>query len=213
MDLQQTPATEKQVDELIACFLPEDLSQPMDDTKAGGLTLIALAYWQQYADSLLKAARRERYLSTFLGVCLALYLTTVILAGISKALAGSFLLSFTQTAPVLSYLAFGCAGSVVSMALSGAGVAVMANRPLDDLYLFWSMVPRLLIGALAGVMASKFIFLILPLLALPGNDAERALTLDVLRTFLAFSGGFADRLFLQKLVDATWKMSGLTAAK
>src|SRR5258706_1385961 len=38
MDLQQTPATEKQIDELIACFLPEDLSQPMDDTKAGGLT-------------------------------------------------------------------------------------------------------------------------------------------------------------------------------
>lgn len=212
-DLQQTPATAAQIDELVCCFLPSDASQPVDDTKAGGLTLIALSYWQQYADSLLKASRRERLLSIFLGVCLALYLSPLLLVGISEVFRGTFLAWFTQNFEVFHYLAFGCAGSVVSMALSVSGVAVMANRPLDDLYLFWSMVPRLLIGALAGVMASNFVFLILPVLRLPGQPEEVRLTVKVLQDFLAFSGGFADRLFLQKLVDATWKMSGLTAAK
>ena len=62
-------------------------------------------------------------------------------------------------------------------------------------------------------MASNFIYMILPLLKLPGTADESGMTIGVLQLFLAFSGGFADRLFLHKLVDATWKMSGLTPAE
>jgi hypothetical protein len=212
-DLSQTPATEKQIADLTSCFIGDDAgNEPVDDAKVARVTLLALAYWQQYADSLLKATRREKLLSIFLSICLTLYLSPLVVLGANELLNGTFISWFQVSSSRLGFLALGCAGAIVSMSLSVQNVAVMANRPLDDLYMLWSMVPRLLIGALAGVMAAQFIYIVAPVVNLPGSDGDRAVAMQVLQIFLAFSGGFADRLFLKKLVDATWKISGLTPA-
>lgn len=208
-DLSQTPATEKQIAELTDTFIG---AEPVDDAKAARVMLLGLAYWQQYADSLLKATKREKLLSLFLGLCLALYLSPFLIVGMHELLGGTFISWFQVSSSPLGFLALGCAGAIVSMSLSARNVAIMATRPLDDVYQLWSMVPRLLIGALAGVMAAQFIYILTPVINLPGSDADKAVTLQVLQIFLAFSGGFADRLFLKKLVDATWKISGLTPA-
>jgi len=213
-DLRQTPASEAQVSEVIDCFFDKaDADQPVADNKAKRVTLIALAYWQQYADGLLKASRRERYIAIILFGCLALYLSPLLLLGGRELLHGTFFTWFQSTSDKVVYLGLGCAGAIVSMSLSNRNLAVMANRPLDDLYMLSSMLPRIGIGALAGSMATYLIFIIKPILNLPGLADDQQVLQQVLQMFLAFSGGFADRLFLQKLVDATWKMSGLTPAE
>jgi len=212
-DLSQTPATEKQITELTDCFIGTGGGKdPVDDATTARVTLLGLAYWQQYADSLLKATRREKLLSLFLSICLFLYLSPFLVVGMHELLDGAFISWFEVSSSRLGFLALGCAGAMVSMSLAAQNVAIMATRPLDDVYLLWSMVPRLLIGALAGVMAAQFIYVRTPVVNLPGSEADRAVALQVMQIFLAFSGGFADRLFLKKLVDATWKISGLTPA-
>ena len=98
---------------------------------------------------------------------------------------------------------------MVSLSLSGRNIALAANRPLDDLYIFWSSVPRLLIGGLAGLMAPWTLAIFSRFVSGNAPSLDSA-SQSVLQLLLAFSGGFADRLFFEKLVDSTWQISGLT---
>jgi hypothetical protein len=216
-DLQQTPATTDDIAKLQKCFLPPDL----DETKAAPavtpdvlakVTHVAIGYWRQYAEMLLKAVAREKYIAVALAMTLLIYFGPIFATALNELFGGpERFIQFITSTPQIGFLSLGCAGAIVSLSLSGRNIAIAANRPLDNLYVFWSSVPRIMIGALAGTLAAQTVVLFSPFSGIPGDpNPDRAIAMQVLQMFLAFSGGFADRLFFEKLVDATWRVSGLT---
>ena len=212
-DLEQTPATKEEVTELLRCFVPQyegEKPKALEECDVAKVTHVAIGYWSRYAERILKAVIRDKYLAVALSLTLLIYLAGVIVAGVNEAFGGpSRLVAFLTTTPIIGFIALGCAGAIVSLSLASEGAAIAATRPLDNLYVFWSSIPRILMGSLAGLLATHTVFLVSPLADVP-RDSERYIAVQVLQMFLAFTGGFADRLFLQKLVNMTWRLSGLT---
>jgi len=218
-DLLQTPATEKELSELNARFLGDDKQDPssVDAPLFSKITHVAVGHWQRYAEMLFKAIQREKQISLYLFLALAAYLSLLSIAGLRELIPqveGSaaplqwraFANWFAATRE-FHCVAFGGLGAVVSITLAES--AVVATRPFDDLYQFWTKVPKLLIGMIAGLLAP----LLLGVLTLLVNGQPSAGTQSGGSQFLlllfAFSAGFSDRLFFDKLVKTTWKQSGL----
>jgi len=213
-DLRQTPATESEIQEVCRCFFgdPSDEPKPVEPQKLAKLTHVAIGYWSRYADMLLKASTREKFIAAALCVSLFGYFSRMFMAGIHSTILSHSegLFQWFAGTEAITFFSLGCAGAIVSMALSSE-IAVSASRPLDGLYAFWSTVPRLLVGGTAGMLAVLLTGVIAPMLKLPSGE-EGASMIEVLKCLLAFTGGFTDRIFFKKLVDTTWRVSGLTTA-
>lgn len=211
-DLRQTPATEKEIEELCRCFFgdPDAQAAAVEPKQLAKLTHVAIGYWSRYADMLIKASTREKFIAAALAISLFGYFSRMFMAGIHSTLLSRSegLFQWFAGTEAFTFFSLGCAGAIVSMALSSE-IAVSASRPLDGLYAFWSTVPRLLVGGTAGMLAVLLTGVIAPMLRLP-EGADGQSMLEVLKCLLAFTGGFADRLFFKKLVDTTWRVSGLT---
>ncbi|HYM59773.1 MAG TPA: hypothetical protein VEZ11_02645, partial [Thermoanaerobaculia bacterium] len=163
-DLSLTPATCDDIATLKASFVSlANEDQAPDSRMLAKLTHVAISYWQRYADMMVRAVQRERNIALFLGFTLAAYLAPILFKGVQQLLHGVGLfepwhwgefvnwLASEETHSIVVFLSLGCAGAVVSMSL--AGRQINATRPFDDRYTFWSSVPRLMIGAVAGSVA------------------------------------------------------------
>jgi hypothetical protein len=218
-DLRLTPATTEDINNLKKCFFDcADADKPDSKTLAK-VTHAAISYWQRYAEMMLRAVQRERYIAAFLFASLAAYLLPLILQALKTLLRDLPDLYFSSwhwgelvswigaasTQSIIAFISLGCAGAVVSMSL--AGRQINATRPFDDRYTFWSSVPRLLIGAIAGILVPSIASTISPLL-----NAKFTPTTDAM-ALLAFVAGFSDQIFFRKLVDATWRVSGLESTE
>lgn len=215
-DLVQTPATAKELCELNTCFLGDEKASPAD-VDAGlysKITHVAVGHWQRYAEMLFKAIQREKQISLYLVAALAAYLFLLFIAGLRELLPQGLMApqwrafaDWFASTKEFHCIAFGGLGAVVSITL--AERTFLATRPFDDLYQFWTKVPKLLIGMIAGLLAPHLLGVLgLLITAQPGGFAPTQGN-QFLLLLVAFSAGFSDRLFFDKLVKATWKQSGL----